>query len=348
MRIAFVGDISLNDIYNILYEQGVHPFVNAHSFLTKFDYIVGNLECMSEGSEGENLLKAPRLKTKTITLNYLNEIGINIIQLAHNHAYDNLLDGFNKTTSFLEKSGIRYFGAGTDYDAASKPIILNENGLKICLLNYVNKDTNPNLPIDSKVHLNWYDEERILMDITKYKSQCDFVILLFHWGGNVERGRFPDWGQPIEAKKYIDAGADMIVGGHSHTIQPYEVYRGKYIFYSLGNFCFSHFFDEEFNRKSNPFWNCESLIPIIDVNNQCCSVSVFETKVDKNGVVHIHEAKKALLNRIYRIVFSAKIIWKVYYIWLKKIKPWVIFVSSDEMTFRAKKNRVKRNITKLL
>jgi len=51
--------------------------------------------------------------------------------------------------------------------------------------------------------------------------------MFLHWGGNMEGAKFPDWNQPKEAKDFIDAGADLIVGNHSHTIQPYEIYKGK-------------------------------------------------------------------------------------------------------------------------
>jgi poly-gamma-glutamate synthesis protein (capsule biosynthesis protein) len=60
-----------------------------------------------------------------------------------------------------------------------------------------------------------------------------------HWGGRMEGTKLPDRELIPIAYKIIDAGADLIIGHHSHTIQHYEIYKGKYIFYSLGNFCFS-------------------------------------------------------------------------------------------------------------
>ncbi len=98
MKIAFLGDIALNDDYNILYHEDKKPFKEIGKFLSQHQYVVGNLECLSEGSYGENLLKKPRLKTKPETLNYLLDIGINVAQLAHNHVYDNLKDGFDRTS----------------------------------------------------------------------------------------------------------------------------------------------------------------------------------------------------------------------------------------------------------
>ena len=102
MRIAFLGDISFNDAYNDLYERGVDPFLKISPTLADCDMVVGNLECLSEGDQGENLLKKPRLKAKTATLNYLKSLNISAVTLAHNHVYDNLEDGFTRTISFLD------------------------------------------------------------------------------------------------------------------------------------------------------------------------------------------------------------------------------------------------------
>ena len=76
ISLFFLGDISLNDDYNVLYERGEKPFKQIGSFLAKSDFVVGNLECLAESKQGENILNKPRLKTKPKALNYVKDINL--------------------------------------------------------------------------------------------------------------------------------------------------------------------------------------------------------------------------------------------------------------------------------
>ncbi len=110
VNISFLGDISFNNKYNELYIKKRKPFSKISKILKESDFVVGNLECLASGNEGENLFKKPRLKTSVETLNYLKEIGVDLVTLAHNHIYDNLLDGFFKTINFLQENKISWIG----------------------------------------------------------------------------------------------------------------------------------------------------------------------------------------------------------------------------------------------
>src|SRR4051812_3064796 len=101
LSVAFIGDISFNDAYIDLYNQGQDPFENLKFFLFARNHVIGNLECLAKGDKGENLLKKPRLTTTTETLNFLTNIHVTVSCLAQNHIYDHLEDGFEKTLSVL-------------------------------------------------------------------------------------------------------------------------------------------------------------------------------------------------------------------------------------------------------
>jgi hypothetical protein len=102
IRISFLGDVSLNDKYNEYYNNRLTPFTQIGSYISKSDFIVANLECMSVGNDGENFLKKPRLKTDNKTLFFLKDIGITTVTLGHNHIYDNLESDF-KNRKYLWK-----------------------------------------------------------------------------------------------------------------------------------------------------------------------------------------------------------------------------------------------------
>lgn len=350
MRIAFLGDISFNDHYNDLYQRGENPFDEIGAFLKQNDYIVGNLECMAKGDKGENLLKAPRLKTNIETLNYLNDIGVNVVELAHNHVFDNLKDGFKKTINFLDKNKIQYLGASDKKGEEKEPLILEQDGISVCLLNYVTKDTNPNLPKDADVYPNWFDEERIIQEIQKYKQKYNYVFLLLHWGGRMEGSKYPDWHQPQQAKRLIDAGADMIIGNHSHTIQPYEIYKGKYIFYSLGNFCFSAVvFEGRVTNYMHAKKNCISLLPFVEIMPDRLLISVsFSQRIPQTNYLIIAKNKLRCQHLCFRLIFATHIIWRLYCTYIKKIKPIFSFLFSKEISFRKKIRKIKMRLNQIL
>ncbi|NVN94328.1 MAG: CapA family protein [Bacteroidetes bacterium] len=267
VNVSFLGDISLNDNYVTLYKEGINPFSNLNPYLKKTDLIIGNLECFSKGDFGENKLKNPRLTTTIETLNYLKLIKLNVACLANNHVYDHLEDGFKKTTDFLQNNEISFLGASYEKGKESEPKIIEKDDLKIGLFNYVTEDTHPNLPSNASVFLNIFNLDKALIDIKSIKNRVNHLVILFHWGGSVEGGNYPDWYQITISRKLIDAGADLIIGHHSHTLQPYEEYKGKYIFYSLGNFCISNF---SIGNKDYNYYNYNyiSAIPTFTFDNK--------------------------------------------------------------------------------
>lgn len=341
LRIGFIGDISLNDAYRDLYSSGINPFQEIQTYTSKFDLVVGNLECISEGNEGENTLKRPRLKTNTDTLNYLNHINVKVVSLAHNHIYDNLSDGFLKTTEFLKNKGIQYLGAGESQDLASKPVILEKDGLKIGLLNFITQDTNPKLPVDSKIYLNFWDFEKIKKSIDQLKQQVNHIVILMHWGGNVEGGLYPGWDQPTQARKLIDAGADLIVGHHSHTVQPHEVYKGKHIFYSIGNFCFSDIWsDGKFFKISNS--QMEGLIVGVTFTPAECIMNIQWLTNDKL-IIRASKPNTLLLvfrKLIFNLIFLNKYFWKLYYLKNKHLRPFFDFLFRQDIGISQKIKRI--------
>ena len=346
VKISFLGDISFNDYYIDLYKKGINPFKTLQPLLESSDFVIGNLECIAKGEQGENTLKKPRLTTSVETLNYLNTINANIVSLAQNHVFDHLEDGFLKTTSFLNENNIQFLGASLNKSAAEKPIIISKNEINIGLLNYVTQDTNPNLPEDASVYLNYFDTDRATTEIKLLKEKTDYVILLLHWGGRVEGGLYPDWRQPKVARNLIDAGADLIIGHHSHTIQPYEVYKGKYIFYSLGNFCFSNL---QFEGKVShmPKRRRITLIPSILFNKGSYTISLnyFYNKISlfkriQYGNKHISRNIK------FKIVNNINPIWYFYYFFLKKILPIIIFFNRRDISFKSKISRFTKSLKK--
>ena len=237
IRIKFIGDVSFNDRYLPLLESGENPFEAVLPLLQDADLIVGNLECLAEGA-AQNEKKVPRIRTSARALEALKDLKLGLVSLATNHVYDNLEEGFQNTVQKLDEIEVSHLGASLNKEEASKPFVFEKNGTKIGFLNYVHEDTNPKMPVDAKVYANLYDLPKILADVKSLKSEVDKVVLLLHWGGKCDYGYLPHQEQVNHAKQMVDAGADAIIGHHTHTFQSHLIYKNAPIYFGLGNFCF--------------------------------------------------------------------------------------------------------------
>ncbi|MGB0918204.1 MAG: CapA family protein [Flavobacteriales bacterium] len=245
LRIRFVGDVSFNDRYIDLLESGENPFSEVSELLSDADLTVGNLECLAAGSV-QNEKKVPRIHTSLKALSALKFLNLGLVSLATNHVYDNLKEGFESSTKKLDELEIDYLGASTHKPEASLPYVFEKDGWKIGFLNYVHEDTNPKLPDGADVYPNMFWMQKIVEDIMRLKEEVDKVVVLLHWGGKCDYGYFPHQEQIGQAKQMVDAGADAIIGHHTHTFQSSMVYKDAPIYFSLGNFCF----DDIVNGKS--------------------------------------------------------------------------------------------------
>jgi hypothetical protein len=334
MRVSFLGDISLNDGYTNLYKVGADPFKKIVPRLQKSDLVIGNLECTAEGKNGQNLLKKPRLKTTLGTLNFLSNLKLDIVTLAHNHIYDNLEDGFNNTTNFLIKNNINFLGSSLTKSLANNVLEYNLEGKSLAFFNYVTQDTNPSLPDNAKVYPNIFSIEKAVNDLQHYEN-ADFRILLLHWGGKYEGNEYPGTEQPSIAKTLFDNGADLIIGHHSHTFQPFEKIKGKYVFYSIGNFCFSDIYYDNKVRKMNAARYRRSAIVHVDIINDELKVSI-EGIINKNLRICPSLLSKIIIykrNCMFMIFKHIKIIWRLNLKYHLKLRPII------EGIFRIDKNR---------
>ena len=158
-------------------------------------------------------------------ISFLKNCGINVINIANNHILEYGPEGFNNTINILQNNGLNIIGRyqNTIYDYYK-----NNMKISIAAFNDIHDIYNTKLYQD-------YNREAILNCINKM-GNADCKILVFHWGN--EYINIPSYKQIENAKEFIDAGADIIIGHHPHVIQPVMEYKQGIICYSLGNFIF--------------------------------------------------------------------------------------------------------------
>ena len=164
------------------------------------------------------------------------------VSLANNHSGDFGKAAFAEQLALMDKAGLPYFGGGRDATAAHAPWIVERNGVRIALLGYVEFKPRSFEADASRPGVAWSGEDDdVIEDIIAARRvhRADIVIPFMHWGWEDE----PDPSPRLRAfaRRMIDAGADLVVGGHPHVTQGAEYYRGKPIIYSLGNFLFNGF-----------------------------------------------------------------------------------------------------------
>jgi poly-gamma-glutamate synthesis protein (capsule biosynthesis protein) len=213
-----------------------YPFAKIDDILKTTDLVFVNLE--TPLAEENKCRIVGYFISDPIFTQSLSNAGVKVVSIANNHAWDGDEDGFIETLNNLQKSGIRYVGGGRNLEEARMPVIFNLQGIKIAFLAYsqqfkynfrsVADDYNPGiLPFSVRL---------VAQDIKRVREKCDFIFVSLHWGIENTSKIHP---KAIElAHQIIDAGADAIVGHHSHIPKGIEVYNSKPIFYSLGNFIF--------------------------------------------------------------------------------------------------------------
>ena len=188
--------------------------------------------------------------------------GFGIMSFAGNHCLDWGYAAFDDTLRHAAEAGLPLCGAGQTLEAARKPVLLDIHGTRIAILaascilpegyaagerkagcaplrahtvyEQIEHDQ-PGTPARTRTSPNRDDLAAVCSAIAQARSQADIVLLSLHWGLHMTEAVLADY-QRIAAHAAIDAGADAILGHHPHILKAVELYRGRPIFYSLGNF----------------------------------------------------------------------------------------------------------------
>jgi len=172
----------------------------------------------------------------------LVKAGIDYVGIANNHIGDAGNNGILQTIANLKKRGLKYSGAGKDLAAAQRPAILDANGTKVAILAYdaiaPGYHAAKGEPGSSKLTI-----KAVQAGVKAARKAGAKVVIVFpHWGAEYRYSPFQN--QQRLARQIIDAGADMIIGNHAHYAAAVEVYKGKPIWYALGNFVFDQTWSE--------------------------------------------------------------------------------------------------------
>lgn len=219
------------------------PFSGIRDLLTSVDFSVGNLESPFSGEDavvptGSLIFNAP-----TALAEGLVAYRFKALNLANNHALDQGPEGLRFTKTFLSERGIETFGAGSSLEEAWRPAIVEHGGIRVGFLGASYASVNDGGKTRNELVARTDDLKTLADRVTDLRPFVDFLVVTMHAG--TEYTTEPNTEQVGFAHAAVDAGADMVIGHHPHWVQKNETYRGKPIYYSLGNFIFDQMWSQQ-------------------------------------------------------------------------------------------------------
>ncbi len=182
----------------------------------------------------------PLFNTPEALGEHMVEIGFDLVNVANNHMFDMGEAGLEAALDFWEEQGVQVFGAWRSEEAMQQPVLTEKNGITIAWVPMTEHTNGLSLPASTAMRYIRTDErELIRQQIELAQANADFVIVVPHWG--TEYSLSPNDNQLELAQWFADLGVDLVLGSHSHTLQPIEWRTGQggnrtLVVYSLGNF----------------------------------------------------------------------------------------------------------------
>jgi len=236
IQILFTGDLMFDrGIRHYAKKAGSNEFIfqKIRPLLLNQDLVISNLEGPITDNPSKSSGTQPGSPNNYIftfdpsvakTLWYEN---IRLVGLGNNHILNFGSDGEKSTHEYLEASGVGFFGSPN----ADRTITKTIQGIKMAFVNYNEFTGSPA-----------FDQSQAITEIQKLKGKVDFIVVFCHWDAEYQ----PEATAATKnlAHQFINAGADIIIGSHPHVTQSTETYNNKKIYYSLGNFVFDQYFEE--------------------------------------------------------------------------------------------------------
>lgn len=315
--IGLVGDVMIENhsVSELLKESD--GFRKALADLNSAEIRFINLE-MPLSNNGYRVPKHTNLRSRPEVIEEVKALGTHAAALANNHMMDYGPEAMLDTLAACSRADIATTGAGADIDEALTPVLVQSGEHTIGLLSVSSTlpiesaagpgkpgiapigvgfsfEVDTNLTVEQPgtmpiVHswANAEDTDRVTDEIRKLKDQVDIVVVALHWGVpsywmSPYQGLLAEYQQPL-GRALVDAGADIIWGHHSHSLHPIEVYKGKPIFYSLGNFIFEE--PRSFMESDSAIVHVTSINPL--------EIALTPIQIDNVGFPQVAEGTEAI------------------------------------------------------
>ena len=267
MRLALLGDIALYGVFSIKERiEAIHKLSDIVSYLSDFDYVVGNLETPFSLNKKTKGAKSAYLCSDIQNVEILKLLGINAVSLANNHMFDYGHEGYETTKKVLTEASIDFFGA------EGKELYVEFEDNRLAFSGFCCYSTNPLQCVNcGEYGVNAYDIEKV-KDVIERNHRDGFMnIVAVHAG--IEHVNYPSIDHIRAARLLAGVCPYIYYGHHPHVVQGVEVYKNSLIAHSLGNFCF----DDVYNGISNT--------PLVSLSENNRTGMILDLTIQQNKIV---------------------------------------------------------------
>jgi len=250
-----VGDISLHFHALTKRRDALHRLLDGMSpVLHSADLRVGNLESVLTSVTTPAATRGAFLRGAPGLVEVLKAGGLDAVTCANNHCLDFGPDALGESVAQLGRHGIRACGVGASDAEARRPALLTAGGLSVGMLGY-SDDFNVFPRWEAGARPAAANDDHIIADVRRLREQVDLVVLQLHWG--YEWSMSPLLSHRDRARRFAEAGADVVLCHHAHVLMGMEAWKGSVIAYGLGNFLFGWR-----GRPSHPWRNRSHAIKV--------------------------------------------------------------------------------------
>ena len=274
-----VEELCLKGDIKAVFNNFIEVFQNNHLNIV-------DLECPLTLAESTRPKTGPYQKAHPATIKALKYADVSLVAMANNHIMDYDNQGVKDTLELCKQNDIATLGIGSSKNEAAKPYSIKLEGKRIALLNYADNEflSTP----DGSYNCNAIDPVDMHYDIAKVKEEHNYVIVMIHAGNE-----FYHLPSPRTKKLYrylVDQGADAILSHHTHVFSGYEIYKGKPIFYGLGNFVY------DWPGKTNSDWNRGYVVRLSISEKLDFEIIPLKQGNDQPGVFKLTDKEKAVFD----------------------------------------------------
>jgi len=237
ITLAFGGDVHGEDNVRWTIEAGRDPFAGVSAALTAADVAIVNLETVV-GRRGSAVPKRFVYRSSPRLLSLAADAGIDVVNVANNHAFDYGREGFEATLEAVDDAGLTAVGGGRSRAQAESPALVTVRGTTIAILGMARVELPPGARAYRGVPgvTNGFSDDRMRQAVQTAAAQADAVVVTVHMGQ--ERSECPTVYDRDFVGMLVDAGATVVVGHHPHRVQGFVTHNGALVAYSIGNFVF--------------------------------------------------------------------------------------------------------------
>lgn len=333
IKVAFWGDTCLQhkDLIARSWQEPEALHSSVTELVQDIDYSIANLENPLFYDERTRNKEKLALHASPKTIELLKTLKVGAVSLANNHVADYGAKCGLATIKLLEEEGIKWFGAGYA-GSEGNPSIIEWDGVSFACLGYSHPPCEECYSASDRFGSARYSREELRSLISDLREKVDYIFVFVHWG--LEDINYPVPENVKTGREIIRLGADAVIGSHPHVYQGYEIYKGKYILYSLGNFIFGDIIDAPteggltFTRKQS-LRNRIGLVPVFSIDKagiQLDEIHFFNFRKD-NTIIRL-TGLKAWLNSLYLRRLSSKLKPDLddYECWWRRNIKWLYFL----------------------